>query len=301
MNKMEKYKTLYFAAPTGTIMPDDLQTLVAYEHVSRLSEDISRLAELFSAFEINRVDRGFNIERWKTEAGDADQVGPGEQVNYTNVTSEQLPDIKIPFYKFAELVPFETIHGSGAERALVRTARALMNKIRGKIKADLFKSITEAEGTAGKSAVNLQKACANASDAISKYFIDTSGSKVFFLPSEDVWDYLGEAPISTQTVFGMNYIENFLDMGRAFICPELDAGKIYCTYMENLNVAAISSAGDLAGAVGPDLVYDEMEIIGMFSERAQGRFSRELDMFTGVKFYPEDEKGIIGVEITAQG
>jgi hypothetical protein len=62
----------------------------------------------------------------------------------------------------------------------------------------------------------------------------------------DVADYLGTAQVDMQTVFGMNYIKNFLGLGDVFLNSSVPAGKFYATAKENIIAYYINVAsGDI--------------------------------------------------------
>jgi hypothetical protein len=95
-----------------------------------------------------------------------------------------------------------------------------------------------------------------------------------------------------QTLFGMNYIKNFLGLGDVFLNSSVPAGKFYATAKENIVLYYVNVAGgDIASAFG--LTADETGYIGI-NEYPDKDSARVIDLvMSGVTFFPERQDGIV--------
>ena len=110
--------------------------------------------------------------------------------------------------------------------------------------------------------------------------------------------YLGTAQISTQTAFGLNYIEKFLGLGTAILTSKVTQGTFIATAKENIVMYYLTVNGDIADAFS--LTSDELGYIGIKSgyqneERAQ----IESLVMSGIQFFVEYAAGVIKGTITA--
>ena len=90
-----------------------------------------------------------------------------------------------------------------------------------------------ATGTGEANGVTLQPALADAWGQLQVLWEDDAVEGVFFLNPLDVAKYLGETPANLATVFGMNYVEDFLGLGTVIMNASVPKGKIYATAKEN--------------------------------------------------------------------
>ena len=121
---------------------------------------------------------------------------------------------------------------------------------------------------------------------------------IYFVSSEDLADYLGNAQITLQTAFGMSYIENFLGLGTVIVSPELEKGKVIASAKENINGAYVpANSGDVAQTF--NLTSDATGLIGMTHNIDGKTATFETLLFSGVIFFPEFLDGVIVSSIQA--
>ncbi|WP_048706266.1 hypothetical protein [Companilactobacillus ginsenosidimutans] len=115
-------------------------------------------------------------------------------------------------------------------RHRLRTTQAIQKNI----KKELFDEFANGTGKATGAAFNnhLQKAWVN-SQLHSRTEDVTS---VALVNPIDFYDYIGSAPVTVQTVFGMTYIQNFLGVNTLIMSNNVPAGTIYVTASQNLNL-----------------------------------------------------------------
>lgn len=215
-------------------------------------------------------------------------------------TKTAIGDIKLQ--KLREGVTAETIKKVGFETAINDTETAMIRDVQKKIRKSFFDFINGTiEGSATATGEGLHAALANAWGKLQVAFEDDTASAVYFVNPEDIADYLGKADISLQTVFGMNYIENFLGLGTVIMSSKITKGTFVATAKENIVLYYLTMGGDVAKAF--NLSTDETGYIGINSgyqcnERAQ---IESLIMY-GVNFFVEYAAGVVkGTITTATG
>lgn len=206
---------------------------------------------------------------------------------------------EITLNKWRKAVSAEAIKKSGLDTALIETDTALLRDVQKGIRTSFFTFLNGTiTGSTAATGVGLQAALANAWGKLQVKFEDDTAQAVYFVNPEDIADYLGKADISLQTVFGMNYIENFLGLGTVIMSSQVTKGTFVATAKENIIMYYLTMGGDVATAF--DLVTDETGYIGIKSgyqneERAQ----IESLVMDGIQFLVEYAAGVIKGTITA--
>ncbi len=206
---------------------------------------------------------------------------------------------EITLNKWRKAVSAEAIKKSGLNTALIETDTALLRDVQKGIRTSFFTFLNGTiTGSTTATGVGLQAALANAWGKLQVKFEDDTAQAVYFVNPEDIADYLGKADISLQTVFGMNYIENFLGLGTVIMSSQVTKGTFVATAKENIIMYYLTMGGDVATAF--DLVTDETGYIGIKSgyqneERAQ----IESLVMDGIQFLVEYAAGVVKGTITA--
>ena len=206
---------------------------------------------------------------------------------------------EITLNKWRKAVSAEAIKKSGLDTALNETDAALLKDVQKGIRTSFFTFLNGTiTGSSAATGEGLQAALANAWGKLQVKFEDDTAEAVYFVNPEDIADYLGKANISIQTVFGMNYIENFLGLGTVIMSSQITKGTFVATAKENIVMYYLTMAGDVAYAF--DLVTDETGYVGIKSgyqneERAQV----ESLVMDGITFLVEYAAGVVKGTITA--
>ena len=113
----------------------------------------------------------------------------------------------------------------------------------------------------------------------------------------DVAKYLGKANITIQTAFGMNYVENFLNIGLAIITPQVAEGTLYATASDNLVLAyATVNSGEIARA-GFGFTTDASGVIGVTKDNDKQRLQAETITLSSIVLFAERLDGVIKATI----
>ena len=224
-------------------------------------------------------------------------VAEGEIIPLSQYEVTKTPVGEITLKKWRKAVSAEAIKKSGYNASVVETDNRLLKDVQAGIRSDFFGllngTITGATSVTG---AGLQEALANAWAQLQVLFEDDTAEAVYFLNPLDVAPYLAKANISTQTVFGMNYVEDFLGLGTVIMTSRITQGTFEATAKQNLIMYYLTMNGDIAQAFS--LTADDLGYIGIKSgyqneERAQ----IESLVMSGIQFFVEYAAGVVKGEI----
>lgn len=221
------------------------------------------------------------------------EVAEGAIIPLSQFTQTKTAIGDITLNKWRKAVTAEAIKKSGLNTALVETDAALLKKVQAGIRASLFSFLNGTiTGSTSVTGSTLQESLAQAWGQLQVKFEDDTAEAVYFVNPLDVAEYLGTAQITTQTAFGMNYIENFLGLGTVIMSSQITKGTFVATAKENFIMYYLTMSGDVANAF--DLTTDELGYIGIKSgyqneERAQ----LESLVMDGIQFLVEYAAGVV--------
>lgn len=274
----------------------DLEPAISIDFTSRIRENITELQTLLGVTELIPMAAGTLIKIYKmVQTNKPDQVAEGATIPLTHVKQELAKTIELPLNKYRKQTTAESIQKVGRNLAINQTDEKVISNIRKDIKKSFYDVLLTGVGTA--SGATLQKCLANSWGEVMKFYEDEDATPIYFVSSDDVAEYLGDAQVSMQTAFGWSYIQNFLGLGTAIITPALTKGKTIATAVENLNGAFVpATGGDVATTFG--LTTDETGLVGMTHQPKTDNASVDTLIFSGVQFFPELLDGVVVGNIT---
>ena len=225
-------------------------------------------------------------------------VAEGEIIPLSQYTTTKTAVGDITLKKWRKAVSAEAIKKSGYEASVRETDAALLKDVQAGVRSDFFTFLNGTiSGSTSASGVGLQAALAAAWGQLQVKFEDDTAEAVYFVNPLDIADYLASANITVQTVFGMNYVENFLGLGTVIMTSRVTAGTFIATAKQNLILYYLTMNGDIAQAF--NLTADETGYVGIKSgyqneERAQ----IESLVMSGVQFLVEYAAGVVKGTIT---
>ena len=296
---MEKILNIQLFAEANMTVAADLEPGVSLDFVSQITSNITELQKVLGITELTPVNSGNVIKIYRTTVGElAPQVGEGETIGLTKVSSVLAKTVEITLQKHRRNTTAESIQKTDRKRAVNDTDAKLVSKVQGGIKQAFFDAILAGEGKVQGG--TFQQTLANAWAALVKYYEDEGVTPIHFISPEDVAAYLGSANISTQTAFGLSYVEDFLGLGTMVVSPRVTKGKIVSTAKENLNGAYIpANTSDLARTFG--LTSDRTGLIGITHQPITSNATVDTLMMTGVTFFPEFIDGVFVGTIAGTG
>ena len=303
------------AVPNNISDSKALNASLDIELVKNFKGDADRLAEILGIFGVETLSAGTALKMLKVTGElnnaktDATTTLPGtgtfslgssSGTNYVEDDEVALSKLSASWETVGEIkaVPYRkmttaaAIQKSGYVPAVLGTDKKLVSLIRADIVKEFFTFLTSGTGTA--SGKGLQAAAANVDatlgDAMEKNG-DGSGSIVHFISRQDAAAYLGAAPVTTQTVFGMTYLQNFLNMTNVFLTSQVAKGTMYATPAENIHIYGLDFAA-LAQA-GLQYQQDGGGLLGVAHTPAYDHVSAETNVLRGMMLFPESKGYIV--------
>lgn len=278
-------------AEANTIMQADLARVRTVDFNYQFTGNLNKLIEALGTTRKIAVQEGAALKALKvTGTLESGAVAEGELIPLSKYQTEEVSVGEVKLNKWRKGTTAEAILKGGYDQAVGATTDKMVKDIQKGIRTSFFEFM--ATGTGEASGETLKPALANAWGRLQVLFEDDAVETVYFLNPLDVAEYLGGADVGLATVFGMNYVENFLGLGTVFMNSNVPQGTFYATAKENVVMYYINvGAGNIADAFG--LTTDETGYIGI-NEYPDKDTARVIDLvMSGVTFFPERIDGIV--------
>lgn len=282
----------------NTTLAENIAKSQDIEMLTRFNEELNLLTELLGLMQPEVVAAGTAMFQYTVSGTLNDAtVQEGDEVPLSeyNVTPSQINPITVKPYR--KLTTAQAILKGGYEHAIARTDRKMVGQVRNGILTDFFTLM--GNGTSSVSGGGLQAALAQASAKLqdeTEKNDDFSGSVVHFVNPYDIADLLSRAQVTTQTVFGMKYIESFLGVENILVTNKVAAKKVYATPVENIHVYGIDFA--TLDEAGLSYTTQDGSLIGVHHTPSYNRTSAETYVLSGALFLPEYKNYIVTGSIT---
>lgn len=285
------------------------------ELVKNFKGDSDRLAEILGIFGVERIAAGTALKMLKTTgtlnnakttastlpggsgtvtlgSSSGTQYVEGDEVALSKIGSEWSVVGEIKAVPYRKMTTAAAIQKAGYAGAVLATDQKMASLVRADIIKEFFTFLEKGNATAtGK---GLQVAAATAAATLGDKMEengDASNRVVHFVNRQDAAKYLGAAPITTQTVFGLTYLQNFLGMENVFLTSHVQSGKMYTTAAENIHIFGLDF-GALAQA-GLAYQQDANGLIGVAHTPAYDHVSAETNVLRGMLLFPENADYIV--------
>lgn len=226
------------------------------------------------------------------EDGDVD---PGCVIPYSKATIQQTSYEDLTLKKYAKAVPVEDVDKYGVQVAVQKSDDAFLNELQTVVMDDFYTKLTTNPDAMTGTTTTLQMAIAmsigKVKDKFKKMHKDVT-SIVTFVNTLDAYEYLGAAEITVQTLFGMDYIENFLGAKAVILSSELDRGTVISIPSDNMVLYYINPASEFESL---GLVYTtdgETNLIGFHAQGNYGTAVGESFALMGMKLWYEYADGV---------
>ena len=287
--------TVNTTAETGLITQDKMKKVREMDFVQQFQhKSLAKLLEVLGVTQKTPMMEGTTLYFYTTTGELQDgNVAEAENIPQRHYKTEKTPLGAISLKKWRKAASAEAIKKSGYAAAVRDTDAALLRDVQVSVRKNLFDfmngTITNSTPVTG---TGLQAALAAAWGQLQVKFEDDTTQAVYFLNPLDVSEYLASANISTQTAFGMNYIEDFLGLGTVVISSRITKGTFVATAKENFIMYYLTMNGDLANAFG--LTADETGLIGINSGfRNEERAQIESLVMSGIQLLVEYAEGVV--------
>lgn len=292
------------AAETNLITADEMKKVREVDFVAQFTHNsLDKLIEVLGVTRKIPMMEGTTMYAYQTSGTLADgEVDEGEIIPLSKYETTKTAVGEITLKKWRKAVSAEAIMKSGSAAAITDTDTALLRDVQKGIRSDFFTLIDgEIDGSTTATGTDLQSALADAWGQLQVKFEDDTAEAVYFVNPLDIAGYLGTAQISTQTVFGMNYVQDFLGLGTVIISSLITQGTFVATAKQNLVMYYLQMNGDVAREF--NLTADELGYIGINSGYAnEERAQKETLVMSGIQFFVEYIAGVVkgSIEVNPQ-
>lgn len=288
---MKKLDLQMFAVDAKTVKEADLAKVRDIDFTERFSKGIDTLMAMLGVTRKQEKRAGEVLKVYKaTGTLESGVVAEGEVIPLSKYQTTYEAVGEAVLNKWRKVTTAEAISSKGYGQAVNDTNDKMLKDIQKGVRTSFVNFL--ATGTGEVAGVGLQATLAQAWGKLQVLFEDTSVQSVYFMNPLDVADYLGGAQISTQTAFGMSYIENFLGLGTVILASDVPKGKLYATAAENIVLYYIPvTSADMAQAF--DLTSDATGLIGIHTGPTYDNLSAETVAASGVGLFAEKLDGIV--------
>lgn len=278
-------------AETNLITRSDLARAREAEFAMMFTESINKLTEALGVTRKIAKQAGTALKTYKATGTLQDgNVGEGETIPLSKYTTEPVTYKEITLKKWRKATSAEAIVERGYDQAVTETTDRMLKDVQKGIRKDFFDFL--ATGTGAASGNGLQATLAQSWGQLQTLFEDDEISAVHFVNPLDIADYLATAQITTQTAFGMSYVENFLGLGTVFMNTSVPKGKIYSTAQDNIVLYYIPVNGaDLGEAFS--FTADETGYIGIHEVPDYTNMTASDTVINGMELFAERPDGIV--------
>lgn len=284
------------AADPKLIKKADLARVREIDFTLMFTESLRKLTEALGVTRKVAKQAGTVLKTYKATGTLEDgKVAEGETIPLSKYTTEAVSYGEITLKKWRKTTSAEAIIERGYDQAVGMTTARMLKDVQKGIRKDFFACLATGTGTA--TGAGLQAALAQTWGKLQTLFEDDDIQAVHFINPLDIADYLATATITTQTAFGMTYVEDFLGMGRVFMNSSVPKGTIYSTAQDNLVLYYVPVNGaDLNEAFS--FTSDETGYIGIHEEPDYTNMTASDTVVNGMNLFAERLDGVVKTTIT---
>ena len=278
-------------AEANLIKKSDLAKAREIEFTYNFSENVRKLMEALGVTRKIAKQAGTVLKAYKAVGTlESGEIGEGETIPLSKYATEPVNFGEITLKKWRKATSAEAIVERGYDQAVEMTTDRMLRDVQKAIRADLFAYLGQGTGVA--SGADFQAVLAQAWGQLQVKYEDDAIQAVYFVNPLDIADYLAEASITTQTAFGMTYVEDFLGLGTVIMNASVPKGKIYATAKENIVLYYIPVNGaDLGEAF--DFTSDETGYIGIHETPDYTNMTASDTVVNGMVFFAERIDGVV--------
>lgn len=290
-----------------TALPNVYENITAREidFVSRFSANWDALRNILGIMRPIRRAPGTQLVSYNaTVALESGEVPAGAVIPYSKATITKAAQGELTLEKYAKAVPIEDVNKYGAAIAVQKSDDAFLNQLQNNVLTRFYTFLNT--GSLTSTETTWQRALAMAKGNVLNKFNTlrkTVTNVVGFANVLDFYDYLGDAPITVQTEFGLTYIKNFMGYSTLFLLsePDIERGKVIALPVENIDLYYVDPSDSEFAQLGLNYtVQGETNLIGF---HANGNYSTavgESFALMGMALWAEYLDGIAVVTVDAE-
>ncbi|PWM20350.1 MAG: hypothetical protein DBX49_00895 [Clostridia bacterium] len=260
------------------------------DFVTSFGREITALTEVMGISRPIRKPNGTMLTAKKaTGELQSGSVAEGDLIPLSQFEVEPVDFQPIELLKYRKAVTIEAIEKYGLETAVGMTDEEFKVQLQDDVLAQFYNFLLTGQLTSEETAFQMAIAMSigRVKDAFKKMHRSATGVAVF-ANTLDVYEYLGGAQITVQTVFGMDYVENFLGADILFFSSEVPQGRVIATPVNNLNVYYVDPADSEFAQAGLAYTTDaDVPYIGFHTEGVYQRAQSESYAIMGLTIFAE--------------
>lgn len=281
-----------------TNLPNQFVDVTAREldFVSRFGDAWNSLQEILGIMNPIKKENGTKLVSYKAEITLEDGTVPaGAVIPYSKAKITETSHADLTIDKYAKAVTIEDVHQYGTSVAVQKTDDAFLNELQGNLIDDFYDMLTENTDALGAEYDTFQMAVAMAVGMVKDKFKKIRKNVtdvVVFVNTIDAYKYLGAAELTTQTAFGLDYVEGFMGTKALIVSSEIPEGKVVAIPSENIVLYYVDPATQFAEL---GLVYTTDGETNLIGFHAQGNYTTavgESFALMGMKLWLEYADGV---------
>lgn len=284
----------------NTIKAADIAAAQDKLFVANFDQEVNQLVEVLGLFGVEQATAGQAFYQYKItgKLNDA-EVEEGDETPLSHYKVEKVSFGEFEIHPYRKLVTAQSILKNGYENACLRTDQQMAKDIRAErlkqffdfLKGEEIKDIKGGSVISTATGKTLQATLAYMQSTLQDKLEDNNdevsdNDLVWFVNRTDIADYLAEKEITTQTLYGMTYIKDFLGIvSNVFVTNKVEAKSVFVTPSSNIHIYGVDfGALDTAG-----LTYETSDnnLVGVHHKPAYDRTSCETYALTGMTILPE--------------
>lgn len=278
------------------------------DFVSRFADNWDALRNIMGIMRPIRKAPGTKLVSYKASVDGGlkgGTVAEGDEIPFTKMKVEPVAYGDIDISKYAKSVTIESVAKYGADVAVEKTDEAFLVALQNKVLTDFYTFL--GTGTLKVTEKTWQRALAMAKGKVLDKFagLDKDVTEVVgFANIIDAYDYLGDKEITVQTMFGINYVENFMGYRTLFLLPEkyIASTKVIALPVENIDLYYVDPSDSDFAKLGLNYtVNGETNLIGVHVDGDYSRATGDMYAIMGMKLWAEYLDGIAVATVSVAG
>ena len=284
-------------------LPNTYTNVTAREKdfVSRFTNDWEALREAMGITRPIKKEAGTKLVSYTASVTLASgAVDPGNVIPYSKYKIEQVGHDDLTLEKYAKAVPIEDVDKYGVDVAVEKSDDAFLNELQNKVLDDFYTAIKDDTYAITGSESTFQMAVAIAIGSVRDKFKKMRknvSSIVVFVNTMDAYRYLGQAEISIQSLFGLEYVQNIMGAQTMILSSEIDEGTVIAIPADNLVDYYIDPSTEFAKLGLVYTVDGETNLVGFHAQGNYGTAVGESFAVMGFKLWPEYADGVAIITI----
>ena len=279
-------------------------TIREIDFVTRFAKNWDALREVMGIMRPIRRAPGSQLTSYTASVElQSGAVNPGNVIPYSAATVTQSRFGTLSLLKYAKATTIEDVNNYGAEVAVQKTDDAFLNELQTKVLDDFYTFLQDDTTAMTSTEATFQMAVAmsigKVVDKFKKMRRDTTNI-ITFVNTLDAYRYLGAAELTVQSMFGMQYIKNFLGAETMILSSEIPQGKVISVPADNI-ILYYADPGDSEFAkLGLDYtVAGETNLIGFHANGNYNTAVGESFALMGMSLWAEYADAICIITVDA--